>query len=86
MAHFCDAAHAFNNSLQIAQPEQAPLESGQTQKGFSLARAVTYIRVIIANGFAGKPARKTDKIIALSARCLEPTRQRYPIPQRSALI
>jgi hypothetical protein len=35
-----------------------------------MTRAITYIRVIIANGFAGKPARKTDKtlgeILALS--------------------
>jgi hypothetical protein len=44
-----------------------------------MTRAVTYIRVIIANGFAGKPARKTDKTIAHRSRCLEPTLQRYCI-------
>jgi hypothetical protein len=29
-----------------------------------MTRAVTYIRVIITSGFAGKPARKTDKTLA----------------------
>jgi hypothetical protein len=44
-----------------------------------MTRAITYIRVIFTNGFAGEPARKTDKTLCANPRCLEPTTQRYPI-------
>lgn len=49
-----------------------------------MTRAVTYIRVIFANGFAGKPARKTDKTAYAYSRCLEPTLQRYCIDKKYA--
>jgi hypothetical protein len=54
MAHFCDAAHAFNKSLQISQHEQAPLIRGNPIIQDSMTRAITYIRVILASGFAGE--------------------------------
>jgi hypothetical protein len=63
MAHYCDAAQASNNSLQVSQPEQAPLIRGGPNEGTFDDPGHHIHSCDLTSEFAGNPARKTDKTL-----------------------